>query len=317
LLVSIIIPAFNSEKYIGETIQSALDQTWKNIEIIIVDDGSTDGTVNVIKQFESANNNIKLVVQQNRGACNARNTGFVLSKGSYIQFLDSDDVMDDSKIEKQLHILQHNPNSIIGCRWIKFQDSLDNTVGGMGPHTSIQKNMSATDWLLERMMMPCHAWLTPRILIEQAGGWNESLTCNQDGDFFFRIISKSESVLYQDDTIVYYRTDSKHTGVSVLSSYDKYVSLYKVALTYKEIMNKLTDHSAKGKIAIGNYLRHLEYNIFYPNYPDLILACKKHDEYAFANNKPELTGITKKLSLFLGWRLAKKLSYKYRSVIQR
>ena len=96
-LISIIIPAYNSEKFIASTIQSALDQTWSNKEIIIVDDGSTDATLQVAREFEFANENIKVYTQRNAGACSARNKGFSLSKGDYIQFLDADDLMDGQK----------------------------------------------------------------------------------------------------------------------------------------------------------------------------------------------------------------------------
>ena len=90
LLVSIIIPAFNSEKYLSETVRSALAQTWPNKEIIVVDDGSSDGTLNVAKQFESRN--VKVFTQKNRGAACARNAGLAIAQGDFIQWLDADDL---------------------------------------------------------------------------------------------------------------------------------------------------------------------------------------------------------------------------------
>jgi len=90
-IVSVIIPAYNSEKFIGETLQSVNQQSWKNVEAFVIDDGSSDKTFEIAKQFES--NQIKVIRQENAGACVARNKGLSMSKGKYIQFLDADDVL--------------------------------------------------------------------------------------------------------------------------------------------------------------------------------------------------------------------------------
>ena len=90
-MISIIIPVFNSEKYIEQTIKSAIDQTWANKEIIIIDDGSTDNSLAIAKQFK--NDRIKIITQQNKGASAARNKGIAEAKGTYIQFLDAVDIL--------------------------------------------------------------------------------------------------------------------------------------------------------------------------------------------------------------------------------
>jgi glycosyltransferase involved in cell wall biosynthesis len=313
-LVSIIIPAYNSEKFIAATIQTALNQTWDNKEIIIVDDGSSDNTLQIAKEFEILHESIKVYSQDNKGACSARNRGFSLSKGNYIQFLDADDLMEEQKIEKQMMKLQQEADSIIGCRWIKFINTLDNNIGGTGPYETIRKDMTAVEWLLERRMMVCHAWLTSRNLIEASGGWDEALSCNQDGEFFCRVVGVANKVLYQDDTIVYYRIPPDRNGVSVMNSPEKYISLYKAAVSYKNVLNALTDHSNEAKTAIGNYFKRLEFDNFYPSFPDLVKLCKEQEEYFFANTTSELTGMTKAVAGFIGWKLAKRLSLWYRKV---
>ena len=97
--VSILIPLYNSENYIEETIQSCLNQTYENIEIIIVDDGSTDKSLQIAKSFESGK--LKVYSQPNSGACKARNLAFEKSIGDYIQYLDADDLLSENKIENQ------------------------------------------------------------------------------------------------------------------------------------------------------------------------------------------------------------------------
>src|SRR5271154_2710278 len=102
-LVSILIPAYNAEAWISDTLRSAIAQTWEPKEIIVVDDGSTDRTLAVARQFES--DRLTVVTQKNQGAAATRNNAFLLSKGEYIQYLDADDLMAPDKIARQLDAL--------------------------------------------------------------------------------------------------------------------------------------------------------------------------------------------------------------------
>lgn len=166
-LVSIIIPAYNCENYIGATIETALNQTWQNKEIIIVDDGSTDNTLNIARQYENKYPNLKVYTQKNTGACNARKKGFAYCKGDLIQFLDGDDLMAPNKIQCQIEYLNGDLDCIVTCNWIKFRDSITDTIGSIEPYNTIKKNIIPLEWLLERHMMSPHAWLIPRRIVEQ------------------------------------------------------------------------------------------------------------------------------------------------------
>src|SRR4051812_27885378 len=98
-LVSILIPAYNAERWIADTLRSAIAQTWDAKEIIVIDDGSNDRTLEIAKTFESPS--VRVVTQKNQGAAAARNLGFSLCKGDYIQWLDADDLLAPDKIELQ------------------------------------------------------------------------------------------------------------------------------------------------------------------------------------------------------------------------
>ena len=102
-LVSILVPAYNSEEWIGDSIRSALAQTWQRKEIIVVDDGSRDRTAEAARRF--ASKEVKVVSTENRGAAAARNHALQLSQGDYIQWLDADDLLSPDKIERQLAAL--------------------------------------------------------------------------------------------------------------------------------------------------------------------------------------------------------------------
>src|SRR5262245_12270474 len=119
-LVSILVPAYNSEKWISDTLRSALAQTWERKEIIVVDDGSTDRTLAVARKFESES--VRVVTQKNQGAAAARNLAFSLSHGDYIQWLDADDLLSPDKIRLQMEKLGPggNPRTVLSSAWGHF-----------------------------------------------------------------------------------------------------------------------------------------------------------------------------------------------------
>lgn len=103
--ISVIIPTFNREKYLGEAIESILEQDYQPIEIIVVDDGSTDNTKALISTFPT----VKYVYQENSGQAAARNQGIAISKGEYLAFLDSDDLWIPGKLHSQMNYMQNHP----------------------------------------------------------------------------------------------------------------------------------------------------------------------------------------------------------------
>lgn len=205
-LVSILIPAYNSEKWIKATIQSALGQTYKNKEIIIVDDGSTDNTLSIAKQFES--NCVKVISQKNRGASAARNRALSCSQGDFIQWLDSDDILAPDKIEIQLTKSSQNPQSRIlhTSAWgffyyrLKKAKFISNSLWqDLSPMSYLIKHMTEGVW------MASMAWLVSRKLTEMAGVWDERLSYNDDSEYFFRVVAASELVEFHPQAESYAR----------------------------------------------------------------------------------------------------------------
>ena len=107
-LVTVVIPVYNTERYVGETLRSVIAQTWKNIEIIVVIDGSTDGSLDICRGFDDAR--IRIVEQENQGLAAARNTGIRESAGAYIGFIDSDDTWWPEKVEKHVQRFEEDPD---------------------------------------------------------------------------------------------------------------------------------------------------------------------------------------------------------------
>ena len=123
-LVSVIMPAYNVEKYVSQSIKSVFAQTYKNIELIVIDDGSTDFTNQVIKEVvRESGNNARVITTENGGACRAKNLAMKCANGEYLAFLDSDDFWLPEKIEIQVKYLLENLNAIgVGCGYEKFLD---------------------------------------------------------------------------------------------------------------------------------------------------------------------------------------------------
>ena len=121
-IVSVIIPAYNAERFIPQAIQSVLEQTYQSYEIIVVDDGSTDKTKDILKEFEDK---VCCIYQENQGPSAARNAGIKISQGRYICFLDADDIWTPDKLEVQVEFLECHPDiSLV------FSDHQDFDAGG-------------------------------------------------------------------------------------------------------------------------------------------------------------------------------------------
>jgi glycosyltransferase involved in cell wall biosynthesis len=217
-LVSILIPAYNSEKWIADTIRSVLGQTWPRKEIIIVDDGSKDQTLSIARQF--ASKNVFVLTQPNQGAVVARNRAYSLSQGDYIQWLDADDLLSPDKIAKQVEALDRFPGSrtLPSSGWGYFMYRPRKTRFSPSP---LWSDLSPVEWLLHKMgqnlHMPNATWLVSRQLCQAAGPWDTRLSLDDDGEYFCRVILASEGVRFVPEGRMYYR----RSGFSSLSNVDQ------------------------------------------------------------------------------------------------
>ena len=225
-LVSVLIAAYNAEPWLSEAIESALGQTHPNVEIVVVDDGSTDGTLGVACQFEGER--VRVIHQKNQGACAARNRAFQESSGDYVQFLDADDILHPEKLERQLRCLAEEPEGTVAIGpWVRFRGAVaDADLTWSGPDWRDYE--PATDWLLQAWGqgggMPTVVWLTPRTLAEAAGPWNKGILRNQDGILYARCRGGPEDGILRG-RLGYYRVShansisSRRSDASLRSNY--------------------------------------------------------------------------------------------------
>lgn len=205
-LASIIIPCYNAEKYVAGAIQSALDQKDVRCEVIVIDDGSSDGSLDLIKNFGER---IRWETGPNRGGCAARNRGLELARGEWIQFLDADDLMEQNKIAAQVRHLKDSPlGSIATCSWRHFTDDAGVQPAETGVLWHCYErgiDLLVEMWLTGGYFVP-HCWLVPKSLLAEVGGWNLGLSADQDGEYFGRVLAGAGNVVFTPDVEALYRT---------------------------------------------------------------------------------------------------------------
>jgi glycosyltransferase involved in cell wall biosynthesis len=274
-LVSILIPAYNAEAWIAETIRSASDQTWRRTEIIIVDDGSTDRTLEIARQFRAKN--ISVVTQQNQGAPAARNRALSLSQGTYIQWLDADDLLAPDKIAKQIRVSEEcrNARTLFSSEWGYFGHRID--LARFRP-SALWCDLSPIEWLLRKLGEDLHmqtaTWLVSRELTEAAGPWDIRLVNDNDGEYFCRVLLASNGVRFVPGAKVFYRVTPSRRRVSYIgqSNQKKDARLISMQLHVRYIRS--LEDSERVRAACLTYLQNWLIN-FYPERHDIIEELEK------------------------------------------
>ncbi|WP_092754200.1 glycosyltransferase family 2 protein [Rhizobium aethiopicum] len=190
VLVTVVIPAYNAREYIAETLQSVIDQTHKALEIIVVDDGSTDDTASICRRFAAADPRIQLLSTENRGVAAARNTGIEASTADYIAFLDADDLWHHTYVERMLSALHPLPDD-----WGAVY-ALHRLVDSEGYCTKSGSSLSARDSILVRHLVfrfvgNGSGFMVRRAVIDKIGGYdpsyaNQGIGGCEDFDFELR-----------------------------------------------------------------------------------------------------------------------------------
>ena len=315
--VSILITAYNAEQWLAQTLDSAVRQTWPNVEVIVVDDGSTDGTLSVARRYES--DSVRVVSQANAGACAARNRALAEANGEFIQYLDADDLLAPDKIESQMCRLAEEPaNTVASCAWSRFYND-DLTTATQINAPDWRDYEPASDWLIQswegRGTIPSFAWLLPRSLVDEAGFWNEKLLRNQDGEYFARLLVRSRKIAFCPEAWAYYRSGlagsiSNRKGEAVLRSlYDATVSCERTLLAH-------SDTAATRRACSGLWQQFVF--TAYPEVPDLVRRAEARvEELGGMYRKPGVIRPLRPVRDLVGWKPALRLQRAYvRSRIQ-
>ncbi len=307
------MPVYNAYPFIKESINSVLNQTYSNIELIVIDDGSTDSSIEYLETL----NNSKIHIYRNdsKGACSARNFGLKIAKGNYIQFLDADDILGIDKIEKQVEILQKYPDRVAVCSTVHFYSDYLNGIitdrkflySTNNPDNFLLKLYGGDDGDFE--MISPNAWLTPKKIIDKAGFWDEELIKDQDGEYFCRVVIASNGICFEPNVFSYYRKYLKGNSVSSGRTKNHILSQLRSIESKEKQLNK-HKHTEKFKLAFA-----IQYKLIaiasYPQFLDLYeMALYKSMNLNENDYSPILGGrIVETIKKIFGWRAAKSLSY--------
>lgn len=268
-LVSILIPAYNAEKWIGYTLESAVAQTWPRREIIVANDGSTDRTAEVAARF--ASKGVRIVTTGNEGLSGAVNNAYKHSQGDYLQYLDADDLLAPDKIERQLaglrtedskRVLLSSPMALFYYRNWRAQFI----------QNSLCQDLSPVEWLLKKMGENLHmqnaTWLVSRELAEAAGPWwDKDLHYDQDGEYFTRVLVASEGVRFVSGTGIFYRSVGSNRVSHIGNSDKKKEGLLRSMKLHIKYLRSLEESDRVRKACLVYMQNWCQY--FHPERPDL------------------------------------------------
>ncbi|MDQ7032067.1 MAG: glycosyltransferase family A protein [Desulfonauticus sp.] len=236
MLVSVIIPTYNRAKFLGQAIESVLKQTYTCLELIVVDDGSTDRTWQIVKHF--SDKRIKYFYQENKGVAWARNWGVKVSRGEFIAFLDSDDFWLPQKLEKQLRFLQETDFLLVQCleKWFRRGKFVNQK----------RKHLMPAGWFWEKALEMCligpSCVLLKRQVLDKVGVFDETFPACEDYELWLRVLLDYPVGLVPEALVVKRGGHGDQLSRSILG-----LDLYRIYALLK-IRTKITDPCLLSKL---------------------------------------------------------------------
>jgi len=302
MLVTVIIPCFNSENTIGNCLRSIFSQRYRQIEVICINDGSSDKTLEKLNELKpSSPFPFTILDQQNKGACSARNEGLKLAKGDYIQFLDADDELKIHKIEDQINYIQEKKevDLLIAPFERRYCDSDTSIV-------EIKKEDYWTSLIVGRAGYTTSN-LFSRNIVNQIGGWDELMKSSQEAELMFRIFQKSDKVVFFD------KVGTVKNELSTSISFTKRDQNWERAILLRMKMWEFLKHEKLLTDAREQGLKQIVFDctrILYST--NQTKALELYKAYIQGKFKPVTSWATSTLYIFvyslLGFRFAQKLS---------
>lgn len=303
--VSVLIPCYNAAPYVAAALESVLAQTWREIEIIAVDDGSTDTTLEILRSFEPRG--VKVISQSNRGQCAAANRGFDASNGELVKFLDADDIISPDMIERQVTRLAGRADAVALGEWARFYDG-DIFAAQFEMHP-MYRDATPVDWLVQEWvsaqpMMQCALWLVPREVLDRSGLWDERLSLVNDFELFTRVILNVTDILFTPGARLYYRSGLAGSLSGLRSRKAVESAFLSLMLGTRHLLD--AENSSRTRLACANLLQDFEYT-YYPAHADLRAKVRvRAAELGGANLLPSGPPGFHRLRKWIGWRAARR-----------
>lgn len=316
--VSIVMPIYNAASFLEKGLNKIAEQTYPNIELIIIDDGSTDNSLEIAKRFES--DKIKLLSVPNGGAAIARNKGLEIATGDYIQFMDIDDYIDPEKIEKQVFALREHPRKVAVCNYINFfRDEELKHPKIADQRAFIYSTDDPARFLLnlwgangQSNFIQTNCWLTPRSVINKSGYWRAYRCPDDDGEFFTRVLLSSNGIIYTPGVYNYYRREFSGNKLST-SSQRKY--LQNVLLTIDLKFSYLKNRSPEDELNRAFARQYLNFAVYhYPAHRILTsIALRRYKSFGIQVKPPRLgNAVVEMFKTLFGWKFVRLVIYYFK-----
>ena len=260
--ISVIVPFYNVEPYFSRCISSIISQSLKDIEIILVNDGSTDKSLDIAYDFANKDNRIIVISQKNAGQACARNTGLKIAKGDYVAFIDSDDWLEHNMLENLLHVIEENNAEVVQCRFQFDNESTGQTTPSkIFDHKILSnKNDIIVDALLvKNIFVAPWAKLFRRSFLISNGLWFEEGIVNEDTLFTLKFACYADSICFSNK-ILYHAIE--RDGSTSRSSYLRLCSHMVIALNKaKEFFIAQGIFGQLDPLFKARYLKSVQYNL--------------------------------------------------------
>ena len=316
-LVSILIPGFNAERWIKQTLESAIGQDYPRIEVIMIDDGSTDRTLEIARTFQSRF--VRVMTQSNAGAPAARNTALAHAQGEYIQWLDADDLLAPDKISSQIKLRQEvqSDRVLFSCPFATFYYRREKA--RVSP-SSLYRDLTPVEYFFikfsDDLFFQPACWLVSRKLSDLAGPWLEVRSPDDDGEYFCRVVAASQGIRFVPEARCYWRVGNERsiTGAwrrshaRLQASPAGLQALFQAAVRCIECYRKLED-SDRSRAACVKFLQHrLIY--FYPESPYFTQEMSAlAEKLGGAISPPTLKWKYRYIKAAFGWPVAKRCMF--------
>ncbi|GHB92022.1 glycosyltransferase family 2 protein [Cerasicoccus arenae] len=305
-LISVIIAAYNAEEWIKTSLTSVCEQSYSELEIIVVDDGSRDATAEIITNFGDPR--IRLIRQANAGQSAALNRGLQEATGSYIKFVDADDALMPGHLEAQIDALRDSPRCLADCHWGYFVE--DKNLAKARIETTNRNYDDPLEWLYDSLahnegMMGGWKWLIPKAIIAQAGGWNSQLSLNNDFEFSIRLLLHSEGVRWADKALYAYRKNLTPT-LSGTRGQKAMASAYLTTSLGCDLLLARENSERIRRICADRYQMWLYQ--FFPDFPEIAIQAEKA-VHQLGGSKLRIQGgrALQVLLPILGWKNIRRL----------
>jgi glycosyltransferase involved in cell wall biosynthesis len=313
-LVSVIIPCYNAERFLPETLESVFRQTIQDFEVLVIDDGSIDNTANIIRSF---GNRLRSEFSANCGASAARNRGTSLSRGMFIQYLDADDLLRPHALEERVNVLMTCSGDVVYSDW-QYLNELESGVFQSGDIVNQQLETFHKDpqiAIFTNFWAPPAALLYRRRIVEAIGLWNESLPIIQDARFLLDAALAGGKFVHIPNVQADYRVHKSTTSLSHRSQDSFVQDIFCNALQVEMIWNSSGGITSDRRVALERV------------YGQVARFYFEHDRSKFyevlarihnlnPNYKPSTPRSLRLLSRWIGYEHAEAIALAYRSAKQ-